>query len=59
REDMHGSVLVSSDPERFVGWLAEYAELGFEGIYLHHVGVSQRRFIDVFGERVLPALARG
>ena len=59
REDMHGSVLVSSDPQRFVAWLAEFADLGFEGIYLHHVGVSQNRFIDVFGEHVLPALAKG
>lgn len=58
REDMHDSVLISSDAARFVDWLSDFAELGFEGIYLHHVGVSQRAFIDVFGERVLPALGR-
>jgi probable non-F420 flavinoid oxidoreductase len=59
REDMHGVVHISSDPQRFVDWLADYDEMGFEGIYLHHVGIAQRRFIDVFGERVLPALAKG
>jgi probable non-F420 flavinoid oxidoreductase len=59
REDIHDGVLISSDPGRFTDWLAEFVELGFEGIYLHHVGVSQREFIDVFGERVLPALAKG
>jgi probable non-F420 flavinoid oxidoreductase len=58
REDMHDGVLISSDPRRFVGWLGEFAELGFDGIYLHHVGVEQREFIDTFGEHVLPALAR-
>lgn len=59
REDMHGCVLISSQPDRFVDWLAEYVALGFEGIYLHHVGVAQREFIDVFGAHVLPALSKG
>jgi hypothetical protein len=29
-------------------------DLGFDRIYLHHVGKEQERFLDVFGERVLP-----
>ncbi len=57
KEDMRDGVLISSDPQRFVGWLAELAALGFDGIYLHHVGVEQRASIATFGERVLPALA--
>jgi hypothetical protein len=36
--------------------LAQYAGLGFDEIYLHHVGQSQERFIDAFGDHVLPAL---
>jgi hypothetical protein len=59
KEDMRDSILISSDPSRFVGWIAEFAELGFDGIYLHHVGTEQREFIEVFGEHVLPAFARG
>ena len=55
-EDMHAAVHVSSDPQRHVAWLAGYAELGFDEIYLHHVGQRQDRFIEVFGEQVLPAL---
>jgi probable non-F420 flavinoid oxidoreductase len=43
-----------------LGWhhdrLAQYAESGFDEIYLHHVGQSQERFIDAFGDHVLPAL---
>jgi probable non-F420 flavinoid oxidoreductase len=58
-EDMRQGVLISSDPMRFVDWFSEYAELGFEGIYLHHVGVEQRKFIEVFGERVLPQFRAG
>ena len=35
-------------------WLAEYAELGFDKIYLHHVGQEQDAFIDAFGEQGPP-----
>jgi probable non-F420 flavinoid oxidoreductase len=49
-------VVVSSDPARHVELLRELAELGFDEIYLHHVGRDQDHFIDVFGERVLPEL---
>jgi probable non-F420 flavinoid oxidoreductase len=50
-------VNVSAD----LGWhaarLREYADLGFDEIYLHHVGQEQREFIDAFGAEVLPKLA--
>ena len=55
-EDVAGSVLVSSDVGRHVAWIEEFIGLGFDAVYLHHVGQDQRRFIDVFGEHVLPAL---
>jgi G6PDH family F420-dependent oxidoreductase len=56
-EDLKGPVLISADAERFVDWLAGFAELGFERIYVHHVGKEQRAFIEFFGERVLPKFA--
>jgi probable non-F420 flavinoid oxidoreductase len=55
-EDMRGAVLVSADLAQHVAWLQELAELGFDAIYLHHVGQEQQRFIEAFGEHVLPAL---
>lgn len=55
-EQVRAVVDVSAD----LGWhrdrLAGYADLGFDEIYLHHVGQSQERFIDAFGEQVLPEL---
>jgi probable non-F420 flavinoid oxidoreductase len=55
-EKVRTVVDVSAD----LGWhrdrLAGYAELGFDEVYLHHVGQSQERFIDTFGEKVLPDL---
>jgi probable non-F420 flavinoid oxidoreductase len=56
-EDVKRSVLVSADLARHAAWLDDLAELGFEQIYLHHVGRDLSPFIDAFGERVLPELA--
>jgi probable non-F420 flavinoid oxidoreductase len=50
------SVRISSDLGQHAAWLAEYADLGFDQIYLHHVGQEQRAFLDAFGEHVLPQL---
>ncbi|TQM78135.1 putative non-F420 flavinoid oxidoreductase [Saccharothrix saharensis] len=47
-------VNVSSDLGVHAKTIREYAELGFEEIYVHHVGQEQERFLDAFGERVLP-----
>jgi len=56
REDLNGAVLVSSDLGRHTEWIGELAALGFDAIYLHHVGQDQRAFIETFGEHVLPRL---
>jgi probable non-F420 flavinoid oxidoreductase len=57
-EDVRSAVLVSADLGRHTAWLAAYAELGFDRIYLHEVGQGehQRPFIDAFGSKVIPAL---
>ncbi|HEU4807912.1 MAG TPA: TIGR03885 family FMN-dependent LLM class oxidoreductase [Homoserinimonas sp.] len=55
-EALRGSVHVSSDTSQHVAWLQDAIELGFDEIYLHHVGQEQNAFIDAFGERVLPEL---
>ena len=47
---------MSADLGQHTAWLQEYLELGFEEIYLHHVGKEQRPFLDAFGEHVLPEL---
>jgi probable non-F420 flavinoid oxidoreductase len=49
-------VNVSADLDEHTRRLAEYAELGFDQIYLHHVGQSLDAFIDAFGAKVLPRL---
>jgi probable non-F420 flavinoid oxidoreductase len=54
--DVEKVVRVSDDLGQHAAWIAEYADLGFDDIYLHHVGPEQRGFLDAFGEHVLPQL---
>ena len=54
-EQVREVVHVSADLGRHAEQLAEYAELGFDEIALHHVGQEQDAFIDAFGAKVLPA----
>ena len=35
-------------------WLAADFALGFERVYVHHVGRDQERFIEAFTREVLP-----
>jgi alkanesulfonate monooxygenase SsuD/methylene tetrahydromethanopterin reductase-like flavin-dependent oxidoreductase (luciferase family) len=55
-EDVREGVLVSADLQQHAAWLSEFAELGFDEIYLHHVGQELRPFIAAFGEHVLGGL---
>ena len=55
-EAMRDTVIVSADPAVHAERLNELIEVGFDEVYLHHVGQEQREFIDVFGAKVLPQL---
>jgi coenzyme F420-dependent glucose-6-phosphate dehydrogenase len=55
-QDMDGAVRISSSLQQHVDWLGEDLRLGFERLYLHNVNREQERFIDAFGDKVLPAL---
>ena len=49
-------VNVSADLGAHTALLAEYLDVGFDKIMLHHVGQEQEQFIDTFGDKVLPQL---
>jgi probable non-F420 flavinoid oxidoreductase len=53
---MRDHVLISSDLGQHATWLHDLADLGFDALYLHHVGKEQHEFIDAFGDQVLPQL---
>jgi coenzyme F420-dependent glucose-6-phosphate dehydrogenase len=54
-DDVLDSVRVSIEPEEHIDWIRRDLALGFDRVYLHNVHRDQQRFIDVFGEHVLPA----
>jgi coenzyme F420-dependent glucose-6-phosphate dehydrogenase len=55
-EDVARAVRVSADPARHRGWLEDDLAAGFDALLLHDVHPDQARFIDAFGEHVLPGL---
>jgi hypothetical protein len=54
---MDAAVRISSDLDQHLAWLEADLALGFSRLYLHESGREQARFIDAFGEHVLPRLA--
>jgi coenzyme F420-dependent glucose-6-phosphate dehydrogenase len=55
-DDMEKAIRISADLQQHIAWLQEYIDLGFERIHIHNVNREQERFIDAFGEHVLPVL---
>ncbi len=55
-EAVRGAVEVSHDLSWHRDRLAELAAVGFDDLYLHHVGQEQAAFLDTFGSEVLPTL---
>lgn len=55
-ELLEDAVLIASDLGELTEQIHELAALGFDELYLHHVGQEQRPFLEAFGERVLPQL---
>lgn len=53
-DDVAGAVIVSSELAEHAARLVELRDLGFDALYLHHVGKQQEAFIDAFAEAVLP-----
>jgi coenzyme F420-dependent glucose-6-phosphate dehydrogenase len=48
--------ICSDDPDEVVERIAAYAALGFEDLVLHAPGADQKRYLEQFGEDVLPRL---
>ena len=57
-QDLRDHVRISSEPNQHVEWLQQDLELGFTQLMLHNVNLQHERFIEVFGERVVPQLLR-
>lgn len=56
-EVLRDAALVSAEPAQHLAWLSDLRDIGFDRLYLHHVGKQQRAFIETFGREVVPQLA--
>lgn len=54
--EVAANVHVSADLGRHREWLSEYLALGFDELFLHHVGQHNDAFITDFGKDVIPAV---
>ena len=55
-DQAHTRFICSDDPDEVVEKIGVYVDLGFEELVLHAPGPDQRRFLEQFGEDVLPRL---
>jgi coenzyme F420-dependent glucose-6-phosphate dehydrogenase len=50
--------IVSTDPEEHVAAIKRYIDLGFTHLVFHAPGPEQDRFLDLYGEQILPLLRK-
>lgn len=55
-DDVRRAVIVGADLGRHVEAMSGIAACGVDGVFLHHVGQEQQRFIDAFAAKVIPEL---
>ncbi|WP_291055224.1 glucose-6-phosphate dehydrogenase (coenzyme-F420) [Herbiconiux sp.] len=48
--------IVSTDPDEHVARIKEYLDLGFRHLVFHGPGADQKRFIELYGNEILPRL---
>jgi hypothetical protein len=56
-EQLVRGLRISNEASQFVDWFATDFEIGFDAIYLHHIGRDLETFIETFAEQVLPNFA--
>ena len=52
------SILCSPDPERHLERIQEYADAGYDHIYIHQIGPDQEGFIDFAARELLPRIGK-
>ncbi|WP_223627242.1 TIGR03885 family FMN-dependent LLM class oxidoreductase [Microbacterium sp. EST19A] len=55
-QDLRRSVLVDDDASSLADRIADLVQIGFERVYLHHVGTDQSLFLDAAASELIPAL---
>ena len=56
-DDIGESIVCGPDPQRHLDAISEYAEAGYDHVYVHQVGPDQAGFFDFYSREVLPQLS--
>jgi hypothetical protein len=56
RESTAESVVAGPDIEEHVGQLREYADAGYDEIYVANMGPNYLAMIEAYGSQILPAM---
>jgi G6PDH family F420-dependent oxidoreductase len=56
-DDIAESVVCGPDPERHRAAIQEYADAGYDHVYVHQVGPDQDGFFDFYAREVLPGFS--
>ncbi len=56
KNDLRKAVLVEHDATALAGRIADLVEIGFDRVYLHHVGTEQSYFLAAAESELIPAL---
>ena len=55
-QELRNAVLIDHDAASLAGRIADLVDIGFDRVYLHHVGTDQTRFLDVSASELIPRL---
>jgi G6PDH family F420-dependent oxidoreductase len=55
-DDIAESIVCGPDPQRHLDAIGEFAEAGYDHVYMHQVGPDQEGFFDFYSREVLPKL---
>ncbi len=55
-EDVAERVVCGPDPERHRAEIRQFADAGFDHVYVHQVGPDQEGFFRFYADEVLPKL---
>ena len=53
------AVLVETDPSRLTARIRELVDVGFDKVFVHHVGKTQEAFLDMAAEHLVPGVRGG
>jgi coenzyme F420-dependent glucose-6-phosphate dehydrogenase len=53
-EDVAESIICGPDPKRHIDAIREFADAGYDHVYVHQVGPDQEGFFRFYQERILP-----